>query len=205
MARISIRALHHYDQIGLLKPAHIGENGRLTIMLCSFDETPTIFRMYGRGEVARMGTPRFEELRGHFEEIPGGRQIILLHLDSAQTSCGFAVPYFEYKGERPTLAGAGLNLRPGGSAPAANDTGVGTMAKNIYEKIWDAHKVAQPEGQSAILYIDRHYVHEVTSPQAFEGLRLTGRKLRRPELTFATMDHNIPTTDRSLPIRDALS
>ncbi|MBI1318773.1 MAG: 3-isopropylmalate dehydratase large subunit [Candidatus Hydrogenedens sp.] len=79
------------------------------------------------------------------------------------------------------------------------------MAKNIYEKIWDAHVVAQPEGQSAILYIDRHYVHEVTSPQAFEGLRLAGRKLRRPELTYATMDHNIPTTDRSLPIRDALS
>jgi len=79
------------------------------------------------------------------------------------------------------------------------------MAKNIYEKIWDAHMVAQPEGQSAIIYIDRHYVHEVTSPQAFEGLRLTGRKLRRPELTFATMDHNIPTTDRSIPIRDALS
>jgi len=79
------------------------------------------------------------------------------------------------------------------------------MAKNIYEKIWDAHLVAEPEGQSPILYIDRHYVHEVTSPQAFEGLRLTERKVRRPELTFATMDHNIPTTDRSQPIRDALS
>jgi 3-isopropylmalate/(R)-2-methylmalate dehydratase large subunit len=79
------------------------------------------------------------------------------------------------------------------------------MAKNIYQKIWDAHLVHAPEGESPILYIDRHFVHEVTSPQAFEGLRLTGRKVRRPELTFATMDHNIPTTDRSLPIRDPLS
>ena len=79
------------------------------------------------------------------------------------------------------------------------------MARNIYEKIWDAHVVAEPEGQDTVLYIDRHYVHEVTSPQAFEGLRLNGRKVRRPELTFATMDHNIPTTDRSVPIKDPLS
>jgi 3-isopropylmalate/(R)-2-methylmalate dehydratase large subunit len=79
------------------------------------------------------------------------------------------------------------------------------MAKNIYEKIWDAHLVHEEPGQDAVLYIDRHYVHEVTSPQAFEGLRLSGRKVRRPELTFATMDHNIPTTDRSLPIEDPMS
>lgn len=79
------------------------------------------------------------------------------------------------------------------------------MARNIYEKIWDAHVVHEEEGKDAILYIDRHYVHEVTSPQAFEGLRLAGRKVRRPELTFATMDHNIPTTDRSRPIEDPLS
>jgi len=79
------------------------------------------------------------------------------------------------------------------------------MAKNIYEKIWEAHVVHEPEGQDPILYIDRHYVHEVTSPQAFEGLRLAGRTVRRPELTYATMDHNIPTTDRSQPIADVLS
>lgn len=79
------------------------------------------------------------------------------------------------------------------------------MPKNIYQKIWDAHLVHTPEGQDAILYIDRHYVHEVTSPQAFEGLRLAGRTVRRPELTFATMDHNIPTTDRSKPIADPMS
>lgn len=76
------------------------------------------------------------------------------------------------------------------------------MPKNIYEKIWDAHLVLDEPGKDAILYIDRHYVHEVTSPQAFEGLRMAGRTVRRPELTFATMDHNIPTTDRSQPIRD---
>jgi len=70
------------------------------------------------------------------------------------------------------------------------------MAKTLYDKIWESHAVTQlPEGD-AILYIDRHLVHEVTSPQAFEGLRLTGRKVRKPNLTFATMDHNVPTLDR---------
>ncbi len=79
------------------------------------------------------------------------------------------------------------------------------MAKNIYEKIWGAHLVLDEPGKEAVLYIDRHYVHEVTSPQAFEGLRLAGRTVRRPNLTFATMDHNIPTTDRSQPIKDEMS
>ncbi|MEX2297658.1 MAG: 3-isopropylmalate dehydratase large subunit [Dongiaceae bacterium] len=79
------------------------------------------------------------------------------------------------------------------------------MPKNIYEKIWEAHLVHEEAGKDTILYVDRHYVHEVTSPQAFDGLRLAGRAVRRPDLTFATMDHNIPTTDRSLPIRDPMS
>ncbi len=79
------------------------------------------------------------------------------------------------------------------------------MPKNIYEKIWDNHLVHDDPVQGSLLYIDRHLVHEVTSPQAFEGLRLAGRTVRRPELTFATMDHNIPTTDRSQPIADPLS
>jgi 3-isopropylmalate/(R)-2-methylmalate dehydratase large subunit len=77
--------------------------------------------------------------------------------------------------------------------------------KSIYEKIWDAHLVHEEPGQDAIIYIERHLVHEVTSAQAFEGLRIAGRKVRRPDLTFATPDHNIPTTDRSLPIADPLS
>ncbi len=79
------------------------------------------------------------------------------------------------------------------------------MAKNIYQKIWDAHLVHEPKGEDPIIYIDRQYVHEVTSPQAFEGLRLSNRKVRRPDRTTATMDHNIPTTDRTKPIRDAIS
>ena len=79
------------------------------------------------------------------------------------------------------------------------------MSKTMFEKIWEAHVVRQDAEQPALLYIDLHLVHEVTSPQAFDGLRLNGRKVRRPELTVATMDHNVPTTDRSLPIADEIS
>jgi 3-isopropylmalate/(R)-2-methylmalate dehydratase large subunit len=75
----------------------------------------------------------------------------------------------------------------------------------MFEKIWDDHVVHSEEGKQTILYIDLQLVHEVTSAQAFEGLRLTGRKIRRPERTVATVDHNIPTTDRSLPIADPIS
>src|SRR5437763_12453913 len=81
-----------------------------------------------------------------------------------------------------------------------------SLPRTLFEKIWDEHVVcAGPQG-SSILYIDLHLVHEVTSPQAFEGLRLAGRKVRRPERTFATLDHNIPTTrnDRSV-ITDMLA
>jgi len=78
------------------------------------------------------------------------------------------------------------------------------MAKTLFEKVWDAHVVEEKNGRS-LLYIDRHLVHEVTSPQAFYGLRTNRRKVRRPDLTFATMDHNVPTTDRSLLIIDQIS
>jgi 3-isopropylmalate/(R)-2-methylmalate dehydratase large subunit len=77
--------------------------------------------------------------------------------------------------------------------------------RTLFEKIWDAHVVHAEAGQPTLLYIDRHLVHEVTSPQAFDGLRLAKRPVRRPELTFATMDHNVPTTDRSRPIDDPIS
>lgn len=70
------------------------------------------------------------------------------------------------------------------------------MAKTLYEKIWEKHVVEQEEGKPALIYIDLHLLHEVTSPQAFEGLRIAGRKVRRPNLSFATVDHNIPTKDR---------
>ena len=68
------------------------------------------------------------------------------------------------------------------------------MGKTMFEKIWENHIVHEEAGSPTLLYIDLHLVHEVTSPQAFEGLRLTGRKVRRPDLTVATMDHNVPTT-----------
>ncbi|MEX0678028.1 MAG: 3-isopropylmalate dehydratase large subunit [Pirellulales bacterium] len=80
-----------------------------------------------------------------------------------------------------------------------------TAPRTMFAKIWDHHVVHAEEGQQTILYIDLHLVHEVTSPQAFEGLRLAGRKVRRPQLTVATADHNVPTTDRSLPILDPIS
>jgi 3-isopropylmalate/(R)-2-methylmalate dehydratase large subunit len=76
------------------------------------------------------------------------------------------------------------------------------MAKTLFEKIWNEHLVHQQPGRPDLIYIDCHLVHEVTSPQAFDGLRLAGRKVRRPDLTFATMDHNVPTWSRSLPILD---
>ncbi|HTQ39937.1 MAG TPA: 3-isopropylmalate dehydratase large subunit [Pirellulales bacterium] len=77
--------------------------------------------------------------------------------------------------------------------------------RTMFEKIWDAHVVHAAPGQETLLYIDLHLVHEVTSPQAFEGLRLAHRRVRRPELTVATPDHNVPTTDRRLPIADLIS
>ncbi|MBA4601496.1 3-isopropylmalate dehydratase large subunit [Thermoactinomyces mirandus] len=77
--------------------------------------------------------------------------------------------------------------------------------RTFFEKVWDRHVIEQKKGKPAILYIDLHLVHEVTSPQAFEGLRLQGRKVRRPDLTVATMDHNVPTTDRLIPVKDPIA
>ncbi|WCK52738.1 3-isopropylmalate dehydratase large subunit [Aneurinibacillus sp. Ricciae_BoGa-3] len=77
--------------------------------------------------------------------------------------------------------------------------------RTMFEKIWDNHVIHAEENKPSLLYIDLHLVHEVTSPQAFEGLRLARRKVRRPDLTFATMDHNVPTTDRTKPIEDPIS
>lgn len=74
--------------------------------------------------------------------------------------------------------------------------------RTLYQKIWDDHVVQQSDDGTCLLYIDRHLVHEVTSPQAFEGLRMAGRPVRKPENTLAVMDHNVPTTDRSLPIEE---
>ena len=77
--------------------------------------------------------------------------------------------------------------------------------KTLVEKVWEKHVVRKAEGEPDLLYVDLHMVHEVTSPQAFEGLRLAGREVRCPDLTLATMDHNVPTTEIGLPIRDEVS
>jgi len=79
------------------------------------------------------------------------------------------------------------------------------MARTMFEKIWEAHTVAAEGDGPALLYIDLQLLHEVTSPQAFEGLRLAGRNVRRPDRSVATVDHNVPTSDRSLPIADEIS
>jgi len=76
------------------------------------------------------------------------------------------------------------------------------MSKTLYDKIWEHHLVHRQEDGTSLIYVDRHLIHEVTSPQAFEGLRLQKRKVRRPELTLAVPDHNVPTTDRSKGIND---
>ena len=75
------------------------------------------------------------------------------------------------------------------------------MGRTLYDKIWDDHLVANNPDGTSLIYIDRHLVHEVTSPQAFEGLRMNQRKVRAPERTLAVVDHNVPTTDRTLPNR----
>lgn len=76
--------------------------------------------------------------------------------------------------------------------------------RTLFEKVWERHVIDQERGKPAILYIDLHLIHEVTSPQAFEGLRLNGRKVRRPDMTIATMDHNVPTINRHLPVQTVL-
>src|SRR4030088_3377400 len=79
------------------------------------------------------------------------------------------------------------------------------MPCTLFEKVWDAHVVRAAPNEPALLYIDLHLVHEVTSPQAFDGLRAGSRPVRRPDLTIATIDHNVPTTDRSQPITDPIA
>ena len=79
------------------------------------------------------------------------------------------------------------------------------VPKTLAEKVYDAHVVRSAAGEPDLLYIDLHLVHEVTSPQAFDGLRAAGRTVRRPELTMATEDHNVPTLDILAPIADPVS
>src|SRR5215212_11460950 len=92
---------------------------------------------------------------------------------------------------------------PAGASRRGTSIGEVPMGRTLAEKVWDAHVVRRAEGEPDLLYIDLHLVHEVTSPQAFDGLRLAGRRVRRPELTVATEDHNVPTTLG--PIEDPIS
>ena len=83
--------------------AHLAENGRLTFMFCSFQDKPLILRLYGRGSVVHARDPQWHELRARFLPLPGARQIIALDIESIMTTCGFAVPLYEYKGQRELL------------------------------------------------------------------------------------------------------
>ncbi len=83
--------------------AHLAENGRLTLMFCSFTEKPLILRLYGKGRVVHMRDPEWDDLHANFPTFPGERQIIVLDIESIMTTCGFAVPLFEFKGERDQL------------------------------------------------------------------------------------------------------
>jgi hypothetical protein len=83
--------------------AHLIQNGRVTVMFCSFSEKPLILRLYGRGRVIHAGDAEWSKLYALFEPLPGGRQIILIEIDSVQTSCGFGVPVYEFKQERDSL------------------------------------------------------------------------------------------------------
>lgn len=83
--------------------AHLKHDGRLTMMFCSFDADPLILRLYGRGRVVRRQDAAWAEWRAHFPVLPGERQIIVLDIESVQTSCGYAVPQYDYRGERDTL------------------------------------------------------------------------------------------------------
>jgi hypothetical protein len=84
--------------------AHLKHDGRMTMMFCSFEADPLILRLYGRGRAVHRQDPEWGELRRHFAELPGERQLIVLHVESVQTSCGYAVPRYRFDGERDTLA-----------------------------------------------------------------------------------------------------
>lgn len=92
--------------------AHIQNNGRMTLMFCSFDQSPNILRIYGKGEVVGRNDEKWDELIGQFEEYDAQRQIIVTHIESTQDSCGWAIPHYEYTGERDTLVKYGEMRSP---------------------------------------------------------------------------------------------
>src|SRR5580658_8392094 len=101
-----------------------------------------------------------------------------------------------------------MSVTPGDNAPsvsASSGAGSSTGPRTLSQKVWDDHVVYSADGEPDLLFVDLHLVHEVTSPQAFDGIRLAGRRVRRPQLTVATMDHNVPTTRLDQPLSDPIS
>ncbi len=109
----------------------------------------------------------------------------------------------EARGERRTRYN--VEFLPCVAVEGGPHASMNSQPRTMFQKVWDDHVVHAESGQQTMLYIDLHLVHEVTSPQAFEGLRIAGRRVRRPERTVATPDHNVPTSDRLLPIADPIS
>ncbi len=131
-----------FNQVGYLDltgsgnetAAHLQQNGRMTIMFCSFTDKPLILRIYGTGEVVRPDTDRWDNLIDKFTEIPGKRQLILLQVESVQTSCGYGVPIYELQSERSTLVDWAVNKGSDGVRTyqlQKNQTSIDGLATNI--------------------------------------------------------------------------
>lgn len=103
--------------------AHLIDNGRITLMFCSFDRQPLILRLYGQGRVTLPNTEGWAELATHFEKMPGARQIIMVDIHRVQTSCGYGIPLYDYQGQRPTLPAWAEKKGPAGLAQYQIDKG----------------------------------------------------------------------------------
>src|SRR3954463_3600575 len=149
--------------------------------------------LQGGGQAVR-GRPR-EPRRGHQGGQAGGPR-----LEGTENDGGLVQDANSARVVHVPILPSQAPRRKYGSSPTERN-----HPRTLAEKVWEAHVVRRAEGEPDLLYIDLHLVHEVTSPQAFDGLRLAGRPVRRPDLTLATEDHNVPTMDIELPIADPVS
>jgi hypothetical protein len=148
--------------------------------------------------------PHILDLLSHTVCFPSANLLFLLHRDCSLTistmrfSTSITTALFLANANSVALAftPSRITTSTRTSSSSSSSSLSATSPRTLYDKIWDDHLV-DDDGQSSLLYIDRHLVHEVTSPQAFEGLRLANRSVRRPDCTLCTVDHNVPTTDRS--------
>ncbi len=123
--------------------AHLEENGRVTLMFCGFTARPLILRIYGRGRAVRPQDAAWEEYLAHFRPLPGQRQIIVVEVEAVQTSCGYAVPYFEYGGERETLVAWAAKKGEGGVRryqEKENITSIDGLETGLFKPAADAEK-----------------------------------------------------------------